>query len=578
MPVARSTKRLTEDLARVLPSQPAPQPLHGAGPADAAAGAQPPRPVAIVGVHGISPIQQYGFQDQLATGMLSYLNAVEASRNSGRTWAATSYWPRVAQGPNDPDIKPSALRLHRDDEPAPDNPTTQVYDVYEGYWSPYSKGKTNIASLLNWLLSITFLATSSTARIPASWRKLSFDVGYLLGALFLVVLFLAGGVLAGTIAWSGFLELFSVSGPAAPSFLDLATNPLGHLAVVPWYGWLQLALDVVVAYLIVQLFIVFRTRIKTHTRTVEMRNDGRTGGRFEHQTIEASVFHRVTATVLLVFVVVLGLVDWWLLKTYHPDNMLLVLWHGAWLVAAVGLIQFARGIADFVVVDVLGDVQIYCTHDTNSAFYAIRGQIVDAVTKALMGALSAIDVTRVVPDDSGPAPLYAKVHVAGHSLGTTVALDVLIRIRQLFFEHAVPESSWGRIRSFTTFGTALEKTRFFLDVRNATLSAAQQQWQNDVYGQYFTLDRNTLAAPDNANGIFWSNHWYARDIVANRIVSYESDVNPGAPLHSYLTATGAHPICEDNRIPHPKPPWAFVHGDYIGDALFWKNVGPVFTS
>ena len=38
---------------------------------------EPPKPIAIVGVHGISPIQQYAFQDQLATGMLSYLNAQE---------------------------------------------------------------------------------------------------------------------------------------------------------------------------------------------------------------------------------------------------------------------------------------------------------------------------------------------------------------------------------------------------------------------------------------------------------------------------------------------------------------------
>ena len=45
------------------------------------------------------------------------------------------------------------------------------------------------------------------------------------------------------------------------------------------------------------------------------------------------------------------------------------------------------------------------------------------------------------------------------------------------------------MRSLTTFGTALEKTRFLLDVRNPTVSAAQQQWQNDSYGRFFTLNR-----------------------------------------------------------------------------------------
>jgi hypothetical protein len=578
MHAARSSKRLTEELLAVMPAPPEPKADERALLKAAGVPAPVPRPIAIVGVHGISPIQQYGFQDQLAMGMLGYLNAVETARRTGRKWLASTYWPRVAADAKDPSVKPSALRLHRDDEPQPDDPHSQVYDVYEGYWSPYSKGKTNIASLLRWLFTLTFLATSSTARIPASWRKLGWDAGYLLVALALVAVFLGLAVLTGTIAWAGFIALFLPQGSKIPSFLELASNPIGHLSVVPWFGWFQLALDVVVAYLLVQIVVVARTRITTHARTVEMQNDASQGGRFAHQTIEASVFHRVTTIALVVFVALLVLLDAWMLMTYHADSAPLVVWHGAWLVVAIGLIQAARAIADFVVEDVLGDVQVYCTHDCNSTFYAVRQQIIDAVSKALLGALTAVDRSRPVLGTDDFGPLYEKVHVAGHSLGTTVALDVLIKIRQLFFEHAVDESVWNRIRSFTTFGTALEKTRFFLDVRNPTLSAAQQQWENDVYGQYFTLDRATLAQPDNHKGIFWSNHWYAHDIVANRIVSYESDVNPGAPFHSYLTAAGAHPICEDNEIPHPKPPWAFVHGDYIGDALFWKNAGPIFTS
>ena len=144
---------------------------EGKAPAATAAEDAPPRPIAIVGVHGISPIQQYGFQDQLATGLLGYLNAVEQAASSGRKWTATPYWPREANDEKTPVLKPSALRLHCDDEPDPENPRGRVYDVYEGYWSPYSKGKTNIAKLLAWLLNCTFLATSSTAKIPASWAS-----------------------------------------------------------------------------------------------------------------------------------------------------------------------------------------------------------------------------------------------------------------------------------------------------------------------------------------------------------------------------------------------------------------------
>jgi pimeloyl-ACP methyl ester carboxylesterase len=245
-------------------------------------------------------------------------------------------------------------------------------------------------------------------------------------------------------------------------------------------------------------------------------------------------------------------------------------------VLAVGFFQAARAIADFVVESILGDVQVYCTHDSNSSFYAVRQQIIDAVTKAVLGALNA--VWPKTTDADGDVPLYEKIHVAGHSLGTTVGLDVLMRLRQLVEEDAVEEEDWLRVRSFTTFGTALEKTRFLLDVRNPTVSAAQYQWQNDSYGRFFTDRRAALAEPNNKRGIFWSNHWYFHDIVANEIVSYKSDVEPGESFASWAAAPHEHDICENNAIAHPKPPWAFVHSDYIGDPLFWKNAGPVFTS
>ncbi|HEX3465608.1 MAG TPA: hypothetical protein VHS78_16280 [Candidatus Elarobacter sp.] len=569
----RSTSELTSDLIKLAPEVPAIEPVAKIALIDT----EPPKPIAIVGVHGISPIQQYAFQDQLANGMLSYLNAGEAASATGRKWRAMVYWPRVHCRQGDPVLKPSALRLYRDDEPDPESPRSRVYDVYEGYWSPYSKGKTNVVSMLRWLLSITFLATSSTARVPASWRKARWDIGYLLTALLIAAVLLLGAFVAGVFAWNQFVTLFwndPVNPP--PPFWTFAVNPLAQIAGLRWYGWAQLAFDILVAYLLVQLVVVWRTRAQTARRTRELRKDAKVHGRFHNETISADAFHRVATIVFVILVVLLLAVDLVTLLTLYPDTAAAVAWHGVLLVAAVAMLQGARGIAGFAVEDLLGDVQIYTTHDCNSTYYAIRGLIIDAVTKALLGALNAVDITRT--EDGQPAPLYEKIHFAGHSLGTTVGLDVLIRVRQLAFENADLDGSWARIRSFTTFGTALEKTRFFFDVRNPTVSASQQQWKNDVYGKYFTLDRATLHGPDNRDGIFWSNHWYFHDIVANRIVSYESNIAPGQPFNTYVTSPKPHPICEDNEIPHPRPFWAFVHSDYLGDPLFWKNAGPVFTS
>ena len=631
----RSVRALSTELRQLAPRRDV---VHAEVP-EAVAG-KPPQPIAVVGVHGISPIQQYAFQDQFATGLLAYLNTRDdlrfgveyverrcgtdrritpapvppgperrrRTRRSGadrRTaavpraagdrrrakprWAGTPYWPRVSKRTEDPVLKPSALRLHLRTELNHTEPTTQVYDVYEGYWSPLSKGKSKLASLMVWLLRCTFLATSSTARLPATWGKLFWDLGYVFVALALVLGLFTGAALVGAQAWMNFLKLFDRTTPA-PSFWDFAASPFAKLNVLPSYAWVHLVVVVVLAYFLVQLVQLVWGRYQGHRRKAELLQDSGGEGHFRTQTVAASKFHSVLTVVFVTAFVLLTIADIVMLATHYRGDPADVVREGIVLVIAVALVQLGRWLADFVVENILGDVQVYTTHDSNSTFYGIRQQIIAAVTNAVLGAVNAVSVK--LDSDGTPVPrvdpagkplpdppLYAKVHVAGHSLGSTVAMDVLLRIRQLSYEGAVTEDAWGRVRSLTTFGTALEKTRYLLDVRNPTVSAAQQQWQNDAYGRFFTLDPATLDEDDNSLGIFWGNLWYARDVVANQIVSYESDVSPGTMSFGWLKGAGKkeHPICRNELIPHPRWPGAFVHGDYTGDALFWNSVGPILT-
>src|SRR5947209_4023945 len=625
----RSVRALGAELRQMV------EPRAEAAYADAitAVVAGPPQPIALVGVHGISPSQQYAFQDQLATGLLAYLNARDdlrlgieyterrggedrrsaasappgPERRSGRDrrsgadrrtrtetraagdrrgvhprWAATPYWPRVSRHTEDPVLKPSALRLHLRTEKDHTQPTTQVYDVYEGYWSPLSKGKTNIVSALLWLLRITFLATSSTARVPATWGKLAWDLGYVFTALALVVGLFAGAAYAGLKAWTHFLALFPQTN--SPSFWTFAANPFASLGALPRYAWWHFVFVVLLAYLAVQLIQLMCHRWRGRRRKSELLEDSGEHGHFRAETIEAQKFHRVLTILFVTAFVALAIADGILLAIYHPQNPAGVAWESAWLLLTAAMVQLGRWLAGFVVENILGDVQIYTTHDCNNTFYGIRQQIIAAVTNAVLGAVNAVKVdlepdgTPIVHrDEKGnpipDPPLYRSIHVAGHSFGTTIAMDVLLRVRQLSYEGSVTEDAWGRVRSLTTFGTALEKTRFLLDVRNPTVSAAQQQWQNDAYGRFFTLERSTLDNHDNSDGIYWENLWYFHDVVANKIVSYKSDAQPG----SFGWGHAERDICANHEIPHPRWPGAFVHGDYIGDALFWKSVGPTFT-
>ena len=105
------------------------------------------------------------------------------------------------------------------------------------------------------------------------------------------------------------------------------------------------------------------------------------------------------------------------------------------------------------------------------------------------------------------------------------------------------------------------------------MNAAQDQWENDVYGRWFTDNLSTLKEDDNSKGIYWSNLWYFQDIVANEIVSYCSDVNVGPSFTWNLTLPRA--ICKNHLLQSNKPPSAWVHSDYLNDPLFWELAADV---
>ncbi|MGB8519130.1 MAG: hypothetical protein WCD38_03090, partial [Candidatus Tumulicola sp.] len=51
-----------------------------------------------------------------------------------------------------------------------------------------------------------------------------------------------------------------------------------------------------------------------------------------------------------------------------------------------------------------------------------------------------------------PTPLYDRVVVAAHSLGSTIGMDALLSIHELTQEGGVTSEQWNRLRAFVTFG------------------------------------------------------------------------------------------------------------------------------
>jgi pimeloyl-ACP methyl ester carboxylesterase len=530
----------------------------------------PAQRVAVFAIHGISPIQQYAFQDQVALALESFLNS-QLSDTSTFTWKSVVHWPQVAPSTSgEATVRPSALRIYRSDEEDPEKPENRVYDVYEGYWSPLSKGKTSIGSALRWLLNATFLGNSSTAAIPCTSRKLAFDLSYVTSLLVVALLACAAAFALGLFAWQ--LLAGVLPSGSSVSFEEFVNNPLQTAFRLPLVVYAEFIIDVVIGYVVVQLITAYNASRKRAARARALRSDAdKKSGTFDTHTINAGKFHAAMLGILWSALAVLILIAYVIASRFqmnaHPTTLVVYIATVALLVA---FLQLARSIGDFAVENVLGDVQIYTTHDSNLAFYTIRQQIIENVAGALHGVLRAVF-------DAQAADLkayYDSVHVFGHSLGSTVGMDVLIRLRQMVSENGIAPDQWTRIRSFTTFGTSLEKTRFFFDVRQPTLNAAQDQWEDDVYGRFFTNDLRALDGNSNIHGIYWSNHWYFHDIVSNEIVSYKSDSAVG---HFNWTNVNPRPICENFEISHKRPLFAWVHSDYLGDPAFWKHVGPIVT-
>lgn len=151
----------------------------------------------------------------------------------------------------------------------------------------------------------------------------------------------------------------------------------------------------------------------------------------------------------------------------------------AGVLAAVGLAALARALATHV-----GDVALYVTSDTSSAFHRGRRELQAAATALLAelllrgegvpGAVSADGAVSAAPHDAAAsydaAAPYDAVILVGHSLGSVIALDALDGVaREARLEADAPTARRPlpllKLRGLLTFGSPLDKTAYFFRER-----------------------------------------------------------------------------------------------------------------
>jgi pimeloyl-ACP methyl ester carboxylesterase len=591
---------------------------------------EPWAPRAIVVIHGMGMHQRATTQRGLVEGLKRVGLAQDQNGDMLRE--------RVPFGAP---LPPIPIRVRRGKEQA-------AADVYEVYWAPLTARKTKARSVLGWLLKQTFLP-GKALRKPS--RKTLFDLTWLAGAaiasafLVLVVVFSLtdlthqaycnlerdGSVevkscpateattsevevdvrnsVTGEATFHGREQLFSASknfwnslwssivnflpriqgdpsvrpetGPLVPTGL---LNELGAvinrmplpfllpLAAILWvtvqllYRLLNLGDEkwLKLASLALQLAIPFILLAAGFSYWVALVA-------LVVLSLVSSfpVFQRPEVSVMAVeFFLLLSLVQ------LAPPVLVAFVW-----VLALARVFF--GGARKFLAEVFGDVQVYTNRDELSEHFAARESV-----------LSAAEQVFQTVDRRG----YEGVIVVGHSLGSVVALDALERL------DARDSDILSRVDAIVTFGTALEKVKYFfsresdsysgLAVRRlkereraiAEAEGIEDIRQSLVVAQSLqTLERAVHLAGGRRRA--WINLWYANDVVANPITSFGAD-DERPPLLRWRRGTR---IDVDRVIGESRehvlvnaalgwrflPPWKVLwpHSDYWTDDRVLEVIG-----
>jgi hypothetical protein len=522
--------------------------------------------VCIVAVHGVIPHPRYAFQDEVAKSLADQLNA----RNTGWTMDIAYPETRPSQDPAS-DETPSIVRVHRARLPT-DAEEPITFDVTEAYWSPIDKGHTSAISVLSWLLRAVFTPLNTTARYLETPWKAAFDISVVVAVLVIIAAFAIASISFAGFAYQAIVNnlhqpasegstLLTWLGGLLTGLIQALFSPfLALIGALPTQAIGLLILGVAGVYLLYQAVTahisVSLQREKLMKDPIQFRS--------RIYVIVALYALGVAAIALSAFTPVKG----------HP-----MLLPAAFFVLVVFFFESARRLFLWFLPSFFGDVQIYCTRDENSDFFVLHELILQKVMRTIVSAIQA-------------TPPYDRVYILAHSLGSTIALDAIIHLHNLVLQGALSPGELKRIRGFVTFGTSLEKTKYFFDVYNPSFSQQFEEWRDDRYGMLFTPRADSLALSNSQHdGIYWANNWYFFDFIADQICSYRSFMLPGEKptdasdvrrqlrtdkdaLKKALNQDLLYPrLVAENACSWQRPKVfdPILHGKYLEDPWFWHN-------
>ncbi len=497
----------------------------------------------------------------------------------------------------DPDALREPVPLGQEPPPVPlrlRRPGGEPADVYEIYWAPLTSRKTKARSVLGWLLKQTFLP-GKALRAPS--RKTLYDLAWMAGALItsvivlLVVVFsltdlthqaychlnregkapqvcpqkqttefteesgtvsavsgekaaLEGTAQLGAAAlnlWTSVTDAFRTAVPRVLGEPD-AIEEAGSVAPVavfreatevanrlPLPYLLPLAAILWISVQVLQRLVGFGRGLglKLVTLLLQLGIPAAmlaVGAPYWSALAAVVVIAILTATLKVAHrpeVTVAAFEVLLLLSLVQVAPPVLVAFVWILALAAVFFGTARRFLAEFI-----GDVQVYTTLDELDPFFARRDAILDE-TEEVFALLERRG--------------YQEIALIGHSLGSVVALDAMTRLAQ----HGSP--LLGRIDAVVTFGTALEKVKYFF-LREADPYARLARSAEDLEAAMKTTRdqgdlRASAAVAQNVRALeegvslagatsrSWVNLWYANDVVANPITTFDTATRRARTIH-----------------------------------------------
>ncbi|MFA5550852.1 MAG: hypothetical protein WDA03_04470 [Trueperaceae bacterium] len=399
-------------------------------------------------------------------------------------------------------------------------------DVIEYHWAEHAVGGMSAAATFGWLLEVVVAGLDFRRQVPfllaghrprSAWRLVLRQLLQVAGL---------AGVASGLMVAALFVT--ARAGDAVTALLR-ALAELPGLPSLPQAGLLVLLLCLLAAVAVLAYDLLFA---RVESRRAARAGAGTHVGSATWSGMYAPAAERWTAPGLTVLLITacaaggLGYVLWPVLAAYGAVAGILLTEPGlAVALAALAVMLVGRSL----LLSHVADIALYVTSDRLSSRARTRRAILDEGEELLRALLGAG---------------YEGVYVAGHSLGSVVALDLLDRLAR--DPVAASDVELARLKGLLTFGSPLDKVAYFFRQRPAEGESVRAQLINRLHGvrrRPDMRDHGPFALGPHVQPfetLDWLQVHAPGDLLSDRLIHYRVDRRLVLPNYNLLTAHNAY--------------------------------------